>query len=94
MSKKKSEEKSSGDKFDHVGIQEKTLRTIFTLLDSDQDKLLDVDQLRTAIIAMGIPPAPRLIQDIVRSARLDLRTREWISIRSKLSSLIDFEVIQ
>eukprot|EP00938_MAST-03A_sp_MAST-3A-sp1_P000492 g492.t1 len=67
MSKKKSEEKSSGDEFDIAGIQEKTLRTIFTLLDSDQDKLLDVDQLRTAIIAMGIPPAPRLIQDIVRN---------------------------
>ena len=67
VSKKKSEEKSSGDEFDIAGIQEKTLRTIFTLLDSDQDKLLDVDQLRTAIIAMGIPPAPRLIQDIVRN---------------------------
>jgi Ca2+-binding EF-hand superfamily protein len=69
VSKKSGEEKreKSGEEFDIDGIQEKTLRTIFTLLDSDQDKLLDIDQLRTAIIAMGIPPAPRLIQDIVRN---------------------------
>jgi Ca2+-binding EF-hand superfamily protein len=45
----------------------KTLQTIFTLLDSDQDNMLDVDQLRTAIIAMGIPPSQRLIQEILRN---------------------------
>lgn len=47
-------------------IHVKTLQTIFTLLDSDQDTLLDVDQLRTAIIAMGIPPSQRLIQEILK----------------------------
>eukprot|EP00941_MAST-03F_sp_MAST-3F-sp1_P001468 g1468.t1 len=48
-------------------IHLKTLQTIFTLLDSDQDNMLDVDQLRTAIIAMGIPPSQRLIQEILRN---------------------------
>eukprot|EP00940_MAST-03C_sp_MAST-3C-sp2_P002325 g2325.t1 len=53
--------------FSISGVQEKTLRTIFTLLDSDQDNLLDVKQLRTAIISMGIPPAAKLIEDILKS---------------------------
>ena len=53
--------------FELDDVHIKTLETIFTLLDSNQDKLLDVDQLRTAIIAMGIPPAPRLIQQILSS---------------------------
>eukprot|EP00940_MAST-03C_sp_MAST-3C-sp2_P002155 g2155.t1 len=46
----------------------KTLRTIFTLLDKDQDKLLNVQELRLAIVAMGIPPSKRLIDEITRSA--------------------------
>lgn len=46
----------------------KTLRTIFTLLDKDQDKLLNVQELRLAIVAMGIPPSKRLIDEISRSA--------------------------
>jgi len=45
----------------------KTLRTIFTLLDKDQDKLLNVQELRLAIVAMGVPPSKRLVDEITRN---------------------------
>jgi len=52
--------------FELDDVHVKTLQTIFTLLDSNQDKLLDTDQLQTAIIAMGIPPKQRLIKEIFK----------------------------
>lgn len=47
-------------------VHRRTLKTIFTLLDGDdQDKLLNKEQLRIAIISLGIPPSNRLIQEII-----------------------------
>jgi len=52
--------------FELDDVHVKTLQTIFTLLDSNQDKLLDTNQLQTDIIAMGIPPKDRLIKEIFK----------------------------
>lgn len=59
--------KKDGSRFDLAKIQVETLKVIFTLLDSDQDGLLDVKQLSTAIISMGIPPSPKLINDVLNN---------------------------
>lgn len=45
-------------------IHMKTLQTIFTLLDKDQDKLLTTHEVRLAIVALGIPPSKKLIDEI------------------------------
>ena len=44
-----------------------TLQSIFTLLDKDQDKLLTVQEIRLAIVALGIPPSKKLIDEITSS---------------------------
>ncbi len=44
-----------------------TLQSIFTLLDKDQDKLLSVQEIRLAIVALGIPPSKKLIDEITGS---------------------------
>ena len=50
---------------DNMGeLHKDTLKSIFALLDSDHDGLLDDAEVEQALVALGVPPLPFLIQEI------------------------------
>jgi Ca2+-binding EF-hand superfamily protein len=50
---------------DNMGeLHSDTLKSIFALLDSDHDGLLDDAEVEQALVALGVPPLPFLVQEI------------------------------